>query len=550
MRRWPVAAALGAALVGCILLPLVAHDAVPDARHRFVVAHDGTDFMVSATGDLTVRQVLDVQVLGNREFVFYDSIDRDDPADARVRRDVTDLQVTRDGQRVPYVANATSSGRYWTVRIGNRGAHHLPMGIHRYVVTYRMDHVLDPDAGSSTRFDWLLIPATFNEPVEAADLTVHLPGAARSATCSASDGGTCDVSGQGSSELAVHASHVPRLGSVRLDAGVDLPAPPGPARLPWSTRVLPILGPSVLGVLVVLVLALLAGLGGLVLARGAFERRIPPSADTTPPEDVGPAAAAYLAQEHLDHRAFVATLFWAAQKRMVRLGQDGGRWSITGTMAEDPGADSDVAVALTAFLGGPEGTFVGHRRDDTSYADLHARLLDMEDAVRDWCVRAGYVRRTGPTRGLSFVLVGVATFVGFFAALTRTADRSIAGLVPAAFALGAMPLLGEGAATTRTRRGRDVAARLAGLRGTFTSPVRAGVGASSHTDLYVAFLPWAVMLGCLDPWTRRFREGTGIRPPLPDYLEPVAASTDEDVEAVILDFARALEARRQRDGAE
>jgi hypothetical protein len=63
------------------------------------------------------------------------------------------------------------------------------------------------------------------------------------------------------------------------------------------------------------------------------------------------------------------------------------------------------------------------------------------------------------------------------------------------------------------------------------------------------------MLGCLDPWTRRYREGTGIRPPVPDFLqEAIVPAGDgerhDDVEAVVLDFSRAWAARARRRGGD
>lgn len=559
MRRWVVAAAFGVALAVCVVLPVLSHDAVARSRYPSTISHYTADLTVSADGALVVREKLDVDFPGKREYQFLRVFDRNDPADPRVRRDVHDLRVTLDGHEINHIGTPTSYGRYLNIRIGG-GFHALAPGRHIYVISYRMSRVLEPGGSTPTRFDWDLVPATFAEPIEAADIEVHLPAAADSAHCVVGDAGAgrpCALTGAGTADLTVATAALPKFASVNLDAALPTPPPPGPAELPWSTRVLPILGSSPNGVTVVLVLSLLAGLGGLLLARGAFEPHLPEVRADSPPEDVGPAAAAYVVHERIDHRAFIASLFWAAQKRIVRIDSEGNRWTVTGLMSQGEQAKptGDVATGLTAFLGSPTGSFTARKGDAASYPELQLRVLDFQDAVRDWCVRSGYVRRTGPSRRASFVLVGLAVFAALFAALDTVAGRSISGLVPAAFAFGASPLLGEGAATRRTRRGRELAARLIGLRRSFTSPLAAGVGAVSTDDLYVAFLPWAVMLGCLDPWTRRFREGTGIAPPVPDYLQgavvPSAEAPHVDVEAVILDFSRAFaerERRRREDG--
>jgi len=293
------AAVLGLALAGCILLPLGSRDAVPTPRQRIVVAHDAGDFRVDPDGGLSVRETLDVEVVGTRERSLSLSIDRQDASDDRVRRDVTDLRVTRDGHAVTSFTRTTSAGRFTTVRIGTLASPRLSLGVHSYVVSYRMARVLEAGTAYPTRFDWAVVPATFGVPVEQADLTVHLPAPAAAATCTAQVPTGCALNGRHTRDLTAHVEGLPRLTAVRLDVGLSMAPPPGPARLPWSTHWAQVLGPSVRGVLVVVSLGLAAVLVGLFLARGAFEHRprrreapeLPtedlPRADV-PPDGIGP----------------------------------------------------------------------------------------------------------------------------------------------------------------------------------------------------------------------------------------------------------------------
>jgi hypothetical protein len=86
---------------------------------------------------------LDVEVVGTRERSLSLSIDRQDASDDRVRRDVTDLRVTRDGHAVTSFTRTTSAGRFTTVRIGTLASPRLSLGLHTYVVSYRMARVLE-----------------------------------------------------------------------------------------------------------------------------------------------------------------------------------------------------------------------------------------------------------------------------------------------------------------------------------------------------------------------------------------------------------------------
>ena len=73
-----------------------------------------------------------------------------------------------------------------------------------------------------------------------------------------------------------------------LQAGLDLPTPPAGQSLPWAARWEPVLGDSVGGVVVVLVLALVAGGAGAALAAKAHERRPAFPVQYAPPPGSGP----------------------------------------------------------------------------------------------------------------------------------------------------------------------------------------------------------------------------------------------------------------------
>ena len=93
------------------------------------------------------------------------------------------------------------------------------------------------------------------------------------------------------------------------------------------------------------------------------------------------------------------------------------------------------------------------------------------------------------------------------------------GLIPGAFAVGGISLMATGSGTSRTRAGRDLWSRVGGFRRMLATPSsKERFDFSGRKELYTAYIPWAVALGCAEEWAAKYRIEVGEEPPVPHYF--------------------------------
>ena len=107
--------------------------------------------------------------------------------------------MTRDGSPEPFEVLDEENGRITNLKIGSADIT-VDQGEHTYVIGYTIDGVLEPGTtGQTTQFYWNLIPGGWRQPINEAELTVHLPVAAQSVQCGRGVGqtGGCTAEGEG-----------------------------------------------------------------------------------------------------------------------------------------------------------------------------------------------------------------------------------------------------------------------------------------------------------------------------------------------------------------
>ncbi len=138
------------------------------------------DFTVADDGDLEVTETLtvDFPVYGKHGiFRFWDKIDDNNP---HARLVPEDIKVTRDGIAEPFELSDEDHGRFRVAKIGSASST-LDLGEHTYVLTYSIDGVLAEnessitDSNVDTMFYWQLVPRGWQQSIDQATLTVHLP---------------------------------------------------------------------------------------------------------------------------------------------------------------------------------------------------------------------------------------------------------------------------------------------------------------------------------------------------------------------------------------
>ncbi len=500
------------------------------------------DFTVTDNGDLAVTETLTVHFPDYDKHGIFRFWDRNDPSAPHARRDPRDITVSMDGSPEPFDQSTQSGKRYVVARIGNPDITLIP-GDHSYAISYRIDGVLEPGThGARTQFYWNLIPGGWAQPINRADLTVHLPAAASSVRCALGAGATggCHVRGRGTRTLEIATGRLAPRTPVTLKAGLPIATPPAGSSVPWSARFDPVLGDSVSALVVILLLAAAAGVVGLVIAHSAHERKPAFPLQYAPPEGIGPAEAIYVVTERVDDQAFVASLLWAAQQGAIDLARDGDTWTITDKSGADGWAKLDPSTAAIApLLGGPGGQFHTKHGDVSSGRILQSRISAFESETRAWGKANGYLSRAGVGTFGTLLVIGAAVGVLGFG-IFNWLGLTILALIPGAFALAALPLVLPTSATKRTATGRDLWSRLGGFRRVLSTPSsKERFDFSGRQDLYTAYIPWAVAFGCADEWAKKYRTEMDAEPPVPAYLGGLAYGnlTGNYVNQMVGDFS-------------
>lgn len=536
-----------ASLVGLVLVPALFFGVggLDTTTEDTSITRYDAAFTVAEDGDLTARETITVDFAGYGKhgiFRFWDVADSSEPNARRIPRDVS---VTLDGVREDFAMLSEGRGRYRVARIGRESVT-LDPGLHTYVISYTIDGVLQPgDGAQPTQFYWDLIPGGWRQTIGAADLTVDLPVAPGEVDCAVGAGetGGCTAEVDGT-RVTVVTGPLPARTPVTLLAGLDLPTPDAGDSRPWTVRFDPVFGPSVWLLPLVAALAVVMGLGGAWAARSGREPTPSYPLLYAPPPGIGPAQAAYIYTEHPDREDFVASILYAAEQGAVTVDRNQGAWTMTDVGGPAAWARLDPVTGRVArLLPGQGGTFVAAPRDVATGKVLAAEVASFSAETRSWARESGLMVGSG-LGGVGGVLAVVAALAAALLALLNPFTMSVLALVPGGFAVFALPLVRRGSGTRRTAAGRDLWSRVGGFHRMLSTP--SGVQRfdfSGRREIYTAYIPWAVALGCADEWAAKYRTEMGEEPPAPSYFAAgyAGAHTGNHVDQMLGDFRTTLD---------
>jgi hypothetical protein len=547
-------------VVALVLRPALAYGGlVPDADSDDTV-EDTTitdyvvDMTVDADGDLHAVETITVEFPSSDKHGIFRFWDRTDEYDAHARRAPEIASITRDGRPEPYGTLDQDGRRFTVAQIGDKDVTLTP-GEHTYVLDYTVPNALDAndptvttttEDEAATMLYWQLVPRGWQQRIERASLTVHLPVPAQDdVACAVGRDATsgCEVQGGGTTDLTVTTGPLEPRTPVTIATGLAMATPALTDPVPWSPRWDGVLGTSVPLLVLVLLLAAAAVALGALLARRVHERSPGFPLQYVPPEGIGPAQAVYVLREHVDRTTWIATMMYAAERGAITLTRDGDDWTIADRAGAQGWQGLDPQTrGLASLLSGPGTSFTASKDSVSSGERLGAQIEEFEKGVTTWATSAG-VMTTSRIGGLGGFLVLAAAAAAIMLALVAPGGLSVAGLVPAGFALTGGALARTGAGTRRTRRGRELWSQVGGFeRVLATDSSQARFDFSGRTELYTAYVPWAVAFGCADAWARKYRVETGSEPPAPAYL-PVgigAAGAGSYVDAVSASFESAV----------
>jgi uncharacterized membrane protein YgcG len=544
---------IGVAVIAALLsIPaLFFGDGEPTANYEDTsISSYVADFTVRDNGDLDVTETItvDFPVYGKHGiFRFWDRVDANDD---NARRDPEDISVTRDGGDEPFELSNEDHGRFRVAKIGSADVT-LDTGEHVYVIKYHIDGVITEGADEITsersQFYWQLIPGGWQQSIDAATLTVHLPVESESAVrCAVGWESTtgCEAQGGGTKDLTVTTGPIGPRTPLSVATGLDMATPEAGNALPWPPRFDRVLGRSVPVLGIVLLLGLGAGiLGGMA---GARSREKPPGFPVlyAPPDGIGPAQAKFIHDETVDRETYVATLMHAAEKEAIDLTRDGDTWTIKDRNGPAGWAKLDpVTLGAAHILGGPGSTFTANKKDVAAGKRLRDEISLFDNSVENWAKSSGHLVTAG-LGGMGGFLV-LAGFAGVLAiGIWNPFSMTMLGLIPGAFAVCGTSLMATGSGTRRTRSGRDLWSKVGGFRRMLSTPSsKERFDFSGREELYTAYIPWAVALGCAKEWAAKYRTEMGTEPPVPHYFAGsyVGSSPAAFVDSMTSDFSATVD---------
>lgn len=493
------------------------------------------EFVIDNNGNAQVTQTIDANFPTSRHGL-YEFFDIDDRSDKGVRYEPTIESVTRDGLPDQWVGDW--SGNYYSLKIGSEGTI-LPPGNYTYQIKYSIPGVISPvTAGGDTTFNsnsgtaptgnspdkssfyFNVIGQGWNVPIKQAEVNLQMPSAVTSIGCTAGTepvgkmNGPCGINGLGTNNVTLTAQSIPANSGMTARATMDM-APPARAELPWAPPMDRVLGrtPATVGLV-----GLLSAIGLLVGFRWSRKSKEPyPGFPVMyePPQGLGPVQTYYIDYEQVGSKAITATMFYMADQKLVKLEKrDDNSWLVTGLAAPEEWAKVDAGTqAFGQALGvtNPGYWFLAEKSEAAGQKLLAAQKAQ-KSAVELWGVDADLLKPSPYEqlgRFLFVVALIVAAFLFFFSGMP-----TMWGLPFAAFALGALGVMATGVGTRRTDDGRQVWSRAGGFeRFLSTSSSEDRFDFSAKKDLFISYIPYAVMFGVADKWAAKYQAYTSEAPP-------------------------------------
>ncbi|QKT05802.1 DUF2207 domain-containing protein [Gordonia sp. X0973] len=496
------------------------------------------DYSVDAGGKLTATETLTTEFPYGRHGIFryFDLADSSDP---NVRYTPKNIKVTLDGHREPFTTLWEHGRRFFVAKIGSANQF-VDSGTHVYTISYTIDGVLEagnsrPGDGEVTsswgdknraRFRWRVVADGWSMPIDKSTVTVHLPAKTTSLACATSNNTPCQATNTEPNTVVVTTAQLGRHNGVSLLTDLEM-APPSRATVPWSIALDPILGRSMVWVLLVGLASLVTlALGALWTWRSREETPLLPVM-FEPPTDpktntpLSPVQTYYVTREQEPGKGLTATLLFMAEQKLAHIvRQDNGDFTIVSDADPARWAQADPVtqtVARELGLTGVGQTFVADGSVDAG-EKLKSAQSAVASSVRIWGVQSGAIERSGfETTGRA--LVGLAFIAAAVLFIFKVYPFSLAVLPIAAFAIGGAGLFVSGVGTRRTLLGRDLWSRSGGFeRLLSTTSNKERLDFSARKDLYTSFIPYAVAFGAAAAWANKYRMAMGTEPPTPPWI--------------------------------
>lgn len=510
-------------MLGLLALPAAIFDYAPAAgdaadEPTSISRYDAA-FTVGKDGDLSAVETVDVDVSTTGRhgiFRFFDRLDQNAP---HARRTPQDISVSMDGRSEPWSRETQQRGRFVVLRIGDADRT-LSTGTHRYVIRYTIPGVLLKAKGGGSSFYWNVVPGGWQQAMTDVNVAVTLPAdSAQTVRCGVGWGDSavpCTPTGTGTRNLSLHVDSLPARTPITLLTPLAITTPAEGGHLPWVMRWDQVLGTHLWLTILVLILGVIGAVLGGLLGAKAREKQPPFPLVYAPPAGVSPAQGAYLLRETVPRHAFVATLLDGAQRGVLSLERTKDSWTVRARV--DASTSDDLAWQTGRLLATAQGTFTATKRDVAAGKKLQSEMTRFKGVVRLWALDQGYLSKTG-FAGIGGVLVIGGLALMLVNLFWNPFGMSLLGIIPGAFAIFGCSMAATGAGTKRTKSGRELWSQLGGFRRVLSTPSsKDRFDFAGRSELYTAYIPWAVAFDCAREWADKYRTEMATEPPVPSYF--------------------------------
>ncbi|MFZ0530656.1 MAG: DUF2207 domain-containing protein [Propionicimonas sp.] len=416
------------------------------------------------------------------------------------------------------------------IRIGNENQEFT--GTQTYVINYRVRGLIAPSQAQSglDEFNWNAVGTGWEVPIDTAEVSLAGPAAISASACFTGTGFTETCS-------AEHAANTADFSASDLGNGVGMQVVAGfpagtftgaEARLerrytvsnmfpatPWTIGVTAAL--SALGLAAVLRRTrrgardqVYLGLTPGVLPApdqpvnvGYDPQDAPVAVRFTPPDDARPGELGTLLDATADNSDVTATVIDLAVRGHLQITQTGSKdWTFTQLAAPDPLVSYESRLLRHLFSDGSEVTTDELRRPghaellQGARTDLHQRVT----TELGWFTRnPATVRGLAVAAGLGLIVAGAG--IGFLLGFLGWGLVGVAGIIVGLAVLALNNKFGH-----RTPTGSAVLAQARGFELYLRTAEADQIRFEEGIDVFSRYLPYAIMFGVAERWTRVFEE--------------------------------------------
>jgi predicted membrane protein DUF2207 len=483
------------------------------ADEGWVITGFAADITIRPDASLHITEAIDVDFGAlSKHGIFREIPVRYAYDDTRVRVYQLDVRSVTDaaGRTIPY--ETSDDGGYRVIKIGD--PNRTVSGPQNYRITYDVAGAMNA-FGDHDELFWNVNGSVWPVGTRAVTATVHTPGGIAQTACYegvADSREPCHATRSASSATFAAGRALAsgeQLTVVTALAKGTVSVPPPTLRTDTSNPVLFLAADPRVPLVALVVLV-----GGVVLLYRRWYRlgRDPRERETIvpeyePPGALHPAEIGLLVDESADTKDVTATIVDLAVRGylvIAELPEQGlfakKDWTLTKTAKDS----ADLAPYERIIY---EGLFAD--RSDVRLSELRrhffSTLQSAEGALYDDSVKQGwFARRPDVTRwlyvGLGFLLVAVG--IGLVVALGSTLGAGLVGVAVVILGIVALPL--ARIMPAKTAAGAELLRRTLGFRMYMDVAEKDRAKFAERENIFSAYLPYAIVFGCVDKWARAF----------------------------------------------